>query len=234
MKRQPKVVLLTMPWTTTIQPSLAVGILTAICKEEGVPAVSLYPNMDMTATLGFEAAGDLAVNRNLYGLSEHLFACDLFGREPLCSDEYIETLATDDLPKRFKDAAFVRHIRDEVVPAFLDATMKRVLEHKPSVVGFSATFNQIMSGLSLARRLKKALPDLPIIAGGASYDGDMGLEYQRALPDLLDHVFIGEADDSLREYLARHVEGRPTTGIPGVAWFAEARCLLCPRLRWRI
>ncbi len=228
MAQPPKVVLLTMPWTTTIQPSLAVGILIAICAEESVPAVSLYPNMDMTAMLGFEAAGDLAVNRNLYGLSEHLFACDLFGREELCSDEYIETLAQDDLPKRFKDAAFVRHIRDEVVPAFLDGTTRRVLAQEPSVVGFSATFNQIMSGLSLARRLKKVRPDLPIIVGGASYDGEMGLEYQRALPDLLDHVFIGEADDSFREYLARHVAGQPTTGIAGVAWFAEERVQFAP------
>lgn len=214
-----RVVLLYMPWATTTRPSLALGILKALCDEQDMPVDTIYANLDMAARIGFECAGNFANERCLYGLSEHLFACDIFGPEALLSEEYIDTLTQIELPAGFRDPAFLRHLRDEVVPAFLDALEARVLALQPSAIGVSATFNQVMAGLAIARRIKRALPHVQVLAGGACFDGEMGQEYHRGLPEVLDHVFMGEAEDSFREWLRRHKAGEPTAGIPGVTWY---------------
>jgi len=211
-------VLLYMPWATTTRPSLALGILKALCDEQDVAVDTIYANLDMAAQIGFECAGNFANERCLYGLSEHLFACDIFGRDALLSDEYIDTLTKIELPAGFRDPAFLRRLRDEVVPTFLDRLEARVVALEPSAIGISATFNQVMGGLAIARRVKRALPHVQVLAGGACFDGEMGQEYHRALPQVLDHVFMGEAEDSFREWLRRHKTGEPTTGIPGVTW----------------
>jgi len=74
----------------------------------------------------------------------------------------------------------------------------------------------VMSSLALARRIKRARPEVGVIAGGACFDGEMGREYHRALPDVIDHVFLGEAEESFAEYLRRLRAGAGADGIPGV------------------
>lgn len=226
--KKPHVLLLSMPWATTTRPSIALAILTRICRCEDASVSCFYPNLDLNAEIGFEAAARLANERSLYGLSEHLFAVDLFGREALDSEEYIEIVSGLGLPEPYDDGGFIRRLRDEVIPAFLDRLTERIVAAAPDVVGVTATFNQVLSSLALASRLKARLPEVRIIAGGACFDGEMGLEYQRALPHLLDHVFIGEAESSFREYLRRLREGRDTSGIPGVTSVAGGRLSFAP------
>lgn len=224
----PKVVLICMPWATTIRPSLALGILSRICAEEDVTVTTLYPNMDMTAAIGFEASARLADERALYGLSEHLFACDIFGAELLSSDEYLDVLLTLKLKSPFQSRDFILELRDRIVGRFLDQTQERVLAEQPTVVGFSSTFNQVMGSLALAKRLKRLRPEVQVILGGACFDGEMGQEYHRVFSDFIDHVFMAEADESFREYLRRHKVGMATTGIPGVTSIQSGRVHLVP------
>jgi hypothetical protein len=194
------IVLVQMPWATVMRPSIALGILKQLCAEESIEAPVLYPNLDLAAELGFDEAKKFSDDRMLFGLSEHLFAADLFGPAALDSDLYLQA--------SFDASQFERlqALRDTVVPAFLERTAQRILALEPDVVGFTATFNQAMPSLALAARLKHARPQLDIIVGGASFDGEMGPEYHRALPHVVDHVFIGEAEEPFREYLRRKRE----------------------------
>jgi ribosomal peptide maturation radical SAM protein 1 len=232
--REARILLLQMPWATVQRPSIALGILSSICREKNVAVKTLYPNMDMAHLLGFKDAHRFARESMLYGVSEHLFATDIFGAEKLCSNEYITRVirfAREFRSKLYGDAmipewgipfddpSYFIKIRDEIIPGFLDRLLKRVLDFDPTVVGFSATFNQVMPGLALGNRLKKIRPEVLIIAGGASYDGEMGKEYHRALPHILDNVFIGEGETSFREFLRRLKTGENMNGIPGVTSF---------------
>ena len=217
-----------MPWATTTRPSLALGILTELCARRDVPSRVLYPNMDMVAAIGYRTSSRFANERMLYGLSEHLFACDIFGRDDLNSDEYLHAIASLDLPDRFTDEGYLRWLRDEAVPTFMQRTTDRVLGTDPEVVGVSSTFNQVMASLALCARVKKAAPAITTIAGGACFDGEMGEEYQRALPHVLDHVFLGEAENSFDEFLRRRSLGEPTAGIPGVTWYADGAAHVLP------
>ncbi|MDE1145749.1 MAG: RiPP maturation radical SAM C-methyltransferase [Azospirillaceae bacterium] len=210
-----------MPWATTTRPSIALGILDRLCDEAGVRCLSLFPNLDMAALIGLDAARPMADERALYGLGEHLFAVDLFGREALDSDGFLELMCRLPLPPPYNDLAYVRRLRDEVVPVFLDGVAARMLASGAAVYGFTATFNQVMASLAMARRIKAVRPDAVILAGGACFDGEMGQEYHRALPQLLTHVFMGEAEESFREFLARWKAGQSTAGIPGVTYVED-------------
>ena len=232
----PQVILCCTPWASTQRPSIALGILAALCQKERVEARSFYLNMDIAATVGFENAGPLAAERSLYGFSEHLFAVDIFGKDVLASDDFLDafTKAVRNDPtkrewaSRFGQPEYAIHLRDEVVPKFLDAAVRRMLASEPDVVGFSATFNQVMSSLALARRLKLANPGVHTIFGGASFDGEMGLEYHRGLPEVITHIFLGEAEESFTEYLRRIKVGESTRGIPGVTSWIDGKLELVP------
>jgi ribosomal peptide maturation radical SAM protein 1 len=222
------VLLVCMPWATTIRPSLALGILARHCERQDVPVQTLYPNLDLAALVGLDVADAFANDRNLFGLSEHLFACDIFGADRLRSEELLGIVTGLGLPAPFDDAGYLRRLRDEVVPAFLDRAERRVLAHQPTVVGFTATFNQVLASLAMGRRLKRARPALTVLYGGACFDGEMGPEYHRALPEAVDHVFVGEADTAFTEFLNRWRRGRPAAGIPGVTWRDGDRVRLLP------
>jgi ribosomal peptide maturation radical SAM protein 1 len=234
--REPLVLLIDMPWATGQRPSIALGILRRLCDEKDVAVRTFYANLDMAALVGFETAGRFSNERHLYGLSEHVFAVDIFGREALDSDRYLAALSRamacdaslDAWKAKFADLDYLRHLRDEAVPKFLDKVLARVLMSDPTIVGFTATFNQVMSSLALAHRIKIANPKVQVIAGGACFDGEMGQEYHRAMPGVLDHVFMGEAEESFRDYLTRVKAGRSTCGIPGVTSIEEGHLDLVP------
>jgi ribosomal peptide maturation radical SAM protein 1 len=235
MIRRPNVVLANMPWATGHRPSIALAILTRLCHQEDVPVRSFYGNLDMAAIVGFEVAQRFADERTLFGLSEHLFAADMFGADVLESDLYLDALAQSmaeltDEPWRqqFADLPFLQSLRDQVAPAFLDRATEQVLAMNPTVVGFTSTFNQVMGSLALAKRLKAVRPDIAIIAGGACFDDEMGREYHRAMPEIIDHVFMGEAEESFVEYLRRLKSGRSTRGIPGVTTLVDGAVELVP------
>ncbi len=238
MKEGRTVVLCQMPWASTTRPSVALGIITSICSEAGLHVHGLYPNLDISAEIGFKASALLAEERPLYGLSEHFFSVDIFGKDALRSDEYLESFvaAGKNIPpgekaenlSRFFDISYLKYLRDEVVPRFMEETLKRVLAHRPDMAGFSATFNQVMGSLALAKRIKHVSPDTLILMGGANFDGEMGVEYHRALPEVIDHVFLGEAEESLRCFLARWLAGEGREGIPGVTFFRNGRVELSP------
>lgn len=231
----PNLVLVNMPWATGLRPSIALAILRSLALEEGVSVRTFYANLDMAAAVGFDTASRFSDERPLYGLSEHLFAVDIFGAEALDSDFLLEALrdvlekqGKDEWCRRFSDVTFLKHLRKDVVPKFLDRATQRVLEMEPDIVGFTATFNQVMPSLALAKRIKAVRPEVAVIAGGACFDDEMGQEFHRALPDVVDHVFMGEAEESFIEYLRRYKAGTPTRGIPGVTTFIGGRIELVP------
>lgn len=216
----PRFVFVQMPWASVSRPSIALGILSSLCQEQEVEHWAYYPNIELAAAIGVARAEVFSDTRPLFGLSEHLFAVDLFGPGALASDELIDTFtAATKLPSRLGDASVLRDLRDRVIPRFLSMAADRVLEREPSHVGFTAMFNQVMPALALAKRIKQARPDIQVLCGGACFDGEMGHEYHRALPEVIDHVFISEAEDSFREFVGRLRAGRSTRGVAGTTWF---------------
>jgi ribosomal peptide maturation radical SAM protein 1 len=185
--------LVSMPWASVDRPSLALGTLVAVGKAARHHVRAWEPTLELAAALGPELYQLFAETPSLFGLAEHLFACDTFGASDLDSDQFLAQIGQR-LPEGSR--ARLEQLRDQDIPRFLDACVARVLELGADVVGFSCTFNQLAPSLALARRLKLQWPELRILFGGGSVHGEMGRELARAFPDWVDHVFLGEADES--------------------------------------
>ena len=84
-----------------------------------------------------------------------------------------------------------------------------------AVVGFSCTFQQTVASFALARRLKARFPELVTVFGGASFDGEMGVELARSV-DCVDFAVSGEADASFPALLRALATGGDPAAVPGV------------------
>src|SRR5579885_520865 len=225
---RPHVLFLDMPWATGQRPSIALAILRQLCVENNVPVQVFYSNLDMAARVGFEVAGRFADERQLYGLSEHLFSVDVFGKEAVQSDEYLHILSEgyrneskrDPWKARFADLNFLKHLRDEEVPQFLDKVLKRVLDANPDIVGFTATFNQVMSSIALANRIKKIRPEIQILGR------PLANMNESPSPDYDD--FFAEKERLFKETgRVFNIEFIPLESSRGCWWGAKNHCVFC-------
>ena len=225
---QKDVVLCCMPWLVSRRPSLPMGILKAICTEEDVSSTVIYGNFDMASRIGMRTAGKLASERSLFGLSEHVFACSLFGRQALHSDQFINRMAESSEISNLLPRQFWFALRDEIVPQFISDMVQRILNAKPSIVGFSSTFNQVMSSLAIAAKLRERDPKIKILLGGACFHDPMGQEYHRVCSEFIDHVFLGEGDDSFRQLLRCWKQGQSFDGLPGITYLVDGEVCYNP------
>jgi len=210
------VCVVSMPWVSVQRPQLSVGILVAAARRQGIACDALHPALDFAARIGAQPYEALANDRAQSAACEHVFAANLFGARAVRSDEFIDRCEAQPGAGR-PPAGLLRHLRDEVVPPFIEDTVERLLERNPRVVGFSCTFNQALASLALARRLKDRAPDRLVVFGGASMQGAMGRAWAQAFPHWVDHVFTGEADGLFPRYLERVLQGQPVSDLPGIA-----------------
>lgn len=171
--------------------------------------------------VGVDVYESFAETRALFGLAEHLFAVDVFGREALGSDVYLEQMlgcAPAGSQEGGRNALL--HLRDQVVPEFLERCVAEIEQLGAGVVGFTCTFNQVLASIAVARRLKRERPELRILLGGACVHGSMGEAYARAFP-FIDHVFTGEADEAFPKLLCVLRDRGDVSAIPGVTHRGE-------------
>lgn len=142
------------------------GLLVAAARRQGIACGALHPALDFAARIGAQHYEALANDRAQSAACEHVFAANLFGASAVRSDEFIDRCATQPVAGR-PPAGLLRHLRDEVVPQFIEETVERLIECNPRVVGFTCTFNQAIASLALARRLKERAPDRLVVFGGA-------------------------------------------------------------------
>ena len=213
-------VLVSMPWATTSRPSLSLSILSSNLKSLGHPCEVLYPNIYLSAVMGCNGYEYLAGTPALFGVAEHLFAVDVFGKEALESERYLSNCALTapnhhESPESLRASLFI--LRDRIVPNLLDMFAEEILRRKADVVGFTCTFNQVMPSVALARRLKQADPNIHTILGGPCVHGEMGITYARIFEDFIDAVFLGDADQLLADYLSQLRQGNSNGSLAGIA-----------------
>jgi ribosomal peptide maturation radical SAM protein 1 len=80
-----------------------------------------------------------------------------------------------------------------------------------------------MSSLALAKRLKNKDPGIKILFGGSGFDCEMGLAHHRSYPDIVDHVFLGEADDYIVDIVLDLNNGRKSADIPGLTYYRDGQ-----------
>jgi ribosomal peptide maturation radical SAM protein 1 len=213
-----RIALVNMPFTSSLSPSIQLGLLQAILDSRGIAAKSIYFNLQLAADLGWDVYEALANDRVLL-LGEWLFSRAAFDEEAAGSSSYLEAFEAE-LRKHLsgigKDLSYLRHLRDHVLPAFIDNCARQVECQHFDVVGFSSIFEQNCAALALARRLKQLTPSLVTVFGGANFEDEMGLEYVRSLP-WIDYAVVGEGDEVFPAFLQRLASGEDAGALPGVA-----------------
>jgi hypothetical protein len=178
------VVLVSMPFMDIDRPSIQLGLLKAITRTHGFPVRTLHANLDFAARIGAETYGRLAQHRGRM-IGDWLFSVDAFrDKAPDPRAELLDEFA-DELTHlggtRTERRGLLLSIRDQEVPAYLDALVDEGPWGDTRVVGFSSTFQQNAASFALARRLKERYPRLVSVFGGANFDGEMGEELLRCV-----------------------------------------------------
>jgi ribosomal peptide maturation radical SAM protein 1 len=219
-----RVALVNMPFGSARRPSIQLGLLQAILARRGIHAASHYLNLRFGARLGWEryetiAMAHTADTARYHSLGEWIFSCAAFGDRVPHSDAYLAAFR-DDLSaicaELGRPPAFLRELREQEAPAFVESCLETVPWGEYDVVGFTSTFDQNCAALALARRLKREYPRLITVFGGANFEDEMGLEYVRALP-WIDYAVIGEGDETFPALLERLAAGDVVGDLPGVA-----------------
>jgi ribosomal peptide maturation radical SAM protein 1 len=190
-----RVALVSMPFAIADRPSIQVGLLSAISKQQGFPTDAYNLNLDLAAELAPDFYDTLCDHRGRM-TGEWLFAPAAFGSEaPRDDHAFFEAFpeVVEWLRDRGKDESLFTELRHRTLPAFIERCLSTIKWGDYRVVGFSSTFQQNVASLALARRIKEQYPEVVVVVGGANMEGEMGCEYARAFP-FLDYVVVGEGD----------------------------------------
>jgi ribosomal peptide maturation radical SAM protein 1 len=213
-----RAILVSMPFYTARAPSIQLGLLAAVGKAAGFEVDTLHLTLDFSAMVGSVRYEELCLHHTVQ-LGNWLFAPHAFGDENPDGDDALLRDFAEDLAvlRQFGiDEPWLRRIRHEAVPEFLDHCVRSTDWARHDVVGFTTTFQQNTAAFALARRLKQDNPGLITVFGGANVQDEMGEEHVRASA-FIDYVIQGDADQSFPEFLAAlsTADPKPET-VPGV------------------
>jgi len=188
------IVFVVPPFASPDWPSLGVHLLAAIAEQKGFTTGIIYGNLSFARLVGPKLYRSLCVTKTGDLVGERIFrnaysrTRDFPGDLPMSWGELNEGN-----PPEFTS---VQRLASEWAIEFAAA----LAETKPKLVGFSTTFEQTLSCLSVIEQLKAHTPDITVILGGANTDGTMGPAL-REFEGLIDHVFVGESDSSFAEFI---------------------------------
>lgn len=214
------VALVCMPFVSHLGPSIQLGLLKSIGRSHGFPVDTFHLNLDFASRMDpafYEAVCE-------YGrcfVGDWLFSRAAFGAEsPKAGDQFLQRFRApiDALLEQVNASdSDLLHLRDEVIPAYLDSMLDSTPWGHYGVVGFSSTFQQNVASFALASRIKRAYPSIVTVFGGANFEGEMGTELVRSI-DCIDYAVVGEADRAFPELLMALQEGLDPAGVAGVTF----------------
>ncbi len=190
-----RIALVAMPWAIFNRPSLQLACLKAYLEKNlsRLKVDTLHPYLAVAHELGADFYHLLS--KDMWA-SEACYAALLFPEKK----EEARTLVEKAVRKAGKASPRPTPIAfDQLVDTLgkqLDSWLHAQDWSRYSLIGFSVCFNQLLSSLTAARRLKTIFPHLPIVFGGSSCAGDTGLSLLRNFP-AIDYVINGEGEKPL-------------------------------------
>jgi ribosomal peptide maturation radical SAM protein 1 len=226
MSENPEVILINMPFGSIYIPSIGLGLLKASLTKIEIPSKILNFTIKFAEKINpslYRKIHDCTYIQDLVG--EWIFSSSLFEDQ---TDEEVKLYIEDVLRGRTRDISehlylkplsddFIQKILDirGKVEEFIEDCLEIVVNKQPRIVGFTSIFQQNISSLSLAKRLKKHLPDLFIVFGGANCEGVMGREIIRQFP-FVDAAVSGEGERIFPEIVQRILRGRSVSDMQGI------------------
>lgn len=214
--------LIYMPFGSITHPPLALGLFKAQLQQAGIPCRVHHFNLRFAQCINFGSYETIALFKGVHTqVSEWLFAEQAWGKPVGPSvDEFLELCGEElgTIPKVPDIKAWLRLVREQVVPAFLDECVQKIqATGDVEVATFSCTFFQTIASLALGRRLKQVFPDVKLTYGGACFHDEMGAELIHKIP-WIDAVSVGETDDVIVPFFQALRENRPPENMQGILY----------------
>jgi anaerobic magnesium-protoporphyrin IX monomethyl ester cyclase len=107
-----------------------------------------------------------------------------------------------------------------------DTTVQRIVGYSPDIIGISFMTSGVTSAYKVAQLLKKAIPEVPLVAGGP---------HATAIPErtldefpYFDILVIGEGEITFKEIIEALVEGADLRKVKGLAFKEKGEIVITP------
>lgn len=217
-----RVALVSMPYGPLERPALGLSLLQPAAEAAGFPCRIRYANLEFARDIGPERYNWLAYDQPHTAFAgESTFVEALYGRRRDAYRAYLDQVLVGqwqfDRPAIARLLAIRRRASDFVArlaaePGWADY----------DVVGFTSTFEQNIASLALALHLKRRLPRLTVVFGGANWESVMGRELVQRFR-FVDCAVSGEGDGVFVELLEALQRRQDPTGVPGVIGRRDGR-----------
>ena len=227
MSDKARVALANMPFSYSKYPSIQLGTLSALLKSKGIAVDCHHLNVRFAHKIGVPLYEMICEKRALFG--EWLFSYLLFRDNPKRA-EYSRVFKPvfEQLAQQCgQPIGYFEELSTRIAPQFLMWALTAFDWGQYKLVGFTSTFDQNVASLTMAKLIKDLYPDVKIVFGGANYDGEMGMEYFRAFP-FIDHVVVGEGEESFPALVRTIVDGRDEAFPDGVVYRQGEKICLTP------
>lgn len=204
-----------MPWMDFAMPAIQLATLARALQEHGIASEIFEFYLDYAKRIGHKLYRRLSFFPGF--TAEWLFAQHYFGPE---IDNWLNEYRSRRPPFSQNSTWFEDQILDQLIPitaTFLDDLTQEEDWSKYSVLGFTITTLQLGASMALARKIKLAHPDVPIVFGGACCAGPMGTAILRACP-YVDVVVRVEGEPVFPELIQLLARGKSLGGVPGISW----------------
>jgi ribosomal peptide maturation radical SAM protein 1 len=206
--REPRVLLVSPPWTSLNEPSLGLSLLRAVLDKEGIPCRVIHLNL---FTLEFLRAKTYSALARVYALNDFVFSGlldpDVTPRQlRLLREKCTELIALGTIDYRQYGGIpgvveQVLRLRSEVVPLWVERKAEELIRWRPTLVGFTCMFDQTIASASISSRVKALAPDAFVVFGGYAVRSPTGEMLLDAFP-WIDAVCAGEGEPCIAD-LAR-------------------------------
>ncbi|HRY28575.1 MAG TPA: RiPP maturation radical SAM C-methyltransferase [Elusimicrobiota bacterium] len=214
------VALVCMPWQLPGYQNVGLSSLKSVLAAKGIRTDIYYFNLEFAEKIGLALYGALAAELR----ANWVFSVSLFGP---CGDGTLDNSweTVKDHPdmrrlvRQLRASAYpgkkLKELAYQTVPRFMDECHRRVDWSQYGIVGFSSVCS-LMAALSLARKIKRTHPAVPLIVGGNGVFGGMGHALLKGA-DWIDYVADGEAEESFPELVENIASGRPGRPVRGIS-----------------
>jgi len=192
------VTLVSMPWAPVHEPSLGLAILKSCLIQEGISTEVFHGAPELLRWVSVETYQFIADG---WGINEFMFTGvldpELDPTQEASLHRYLTKAATRRSHSRYRTvsdyAEVIDKLRKAIIPAFIDDCVAQILDRKPSVVGFTCLFDQIIASVAVATRIRQAAPGIRIMLGGYALQRPVADTVARAFP-WIDAIALGDGE----------------------------------------
>jgi len=184
--------LVSMPWSIFNRPSIQLASLKAYLDADNTIETTIFhPYLAAAAAIGGKPYHYLAKNS---WAGEALYSPMLFPEQQTSAEKLF--LKSCKKEKALADLDF--NTCKQLLEESLDQWLTTIDFSSYDLIGFSICFNQLLSSLTAAKRIKMRHPNLPIVIGGSGCVGTIGSSLLNSFSQI-DYVISGEGEEALQQ-----------------------------------